>query len=402
MKKDEKFKTFDELIEAALLYESIEKPVSEWHKFSIISYYHFQFNVWLQENKGWEFGNEVQYTKNLTKKNWLQFLKHEHKTIKDLKREFEAEKLSWQITDKMPIDLKIFHFKERCLPFRHLNNTVETVCQWVKPIYPSIKPQKYIEFFFENIDFEKIDNEPTKEEETEFCKAIYYGLEEVLKHDVDNAIREYQNNISRLSSEEIKETQKYLIGLIGNLKLQARGSVTGISFTNRYLSFLKNIEARRRLISIDYQVLITEFNETIINNLLSSFQTISEQLKEIAPLMGMAIPQRSQPNIDQLKVNQIALIHVYEGIQITRVNAAEIAAKYGYIKPNSGEGLFQDYIKYCSGTNRKGKPTLCTPKKLENKIKLFESITVHLTDKAKQWATDEIKILKTIFETEYQ
>lgn len=113
-------------------------------------------------------------------------------------------------------------------------------------------------------------------------------------------------------------------------------------------------------------------------------------------------PQQTETKTDKLKVNQIALIHVYEGVQITRENAGEIAAKYGYTAKNSGEGLFQDYTYYCSTANRKGKPTPCTPKKLKNKIELFESVVSYLSDNNKQRAIDEINILKTIFESEYQ
>ena len=117
---------------------------------------------------------------------------------------------------------------------------------------------------------------------------------------------------------------------------------------------------------------------TLLNNGISSVQTDSKTNK--------------------LKVPQIALIHVYEGSQITRENAGEIAAKHGYTSKNSGEGLFQDYTNYCSTANRKGKPTPCTPKKLKNKIELFESVVNYLSDINKQRAIDEINILKTIFE----
>jgi hypothetical protein len=113
-------------------------------------------------------------------------------------------------------------------------------------------------------------------------------------------------------------------------------------------------------------------------------------------------PQQTETKTDKLKVNQIALIHVYEGLQITRENAGEIAAKYGYTAKNSGEGLFQDYTNYCSTANRKGKPTPCTPKKLKNKIELFESVVNHLSENNKQIAIDEIKILNTILENDYQ
>ena len=113
-------------------------------------------------------------------------------------------------------------------------------------------------------------------------------------------------------------------------------------------------------------------------------------------------PKQNEIITNKLKVKQIALIHVYERNQITRQNATEIASRYGYKSKNSGEGLFQDYTTFCSPSNRHGKPDPCTRKKLKNKIDLFESITEHLSDTAKQWSYDEIKLLKTHYETEYQ
>jgi hypothetical protein len=112
-------------------------------------------------------------------------------------------------------------------------------------------------------------------------------------------------------------------------------------------------------------------------------------------------PPIQQTQTEQLKVKQIALIHFYEGKQITRENAGKIAAEHGYNSKSSGEGLFQDYTNYSSTANRKGKPTLCTPKKLQNKIDLFESVLNFLSDSNKQRAIDEIRILKTLFENEY-
>ena len=116
-------------------------------------------------------------------------------------------------------------------------------------------------------------------------------------------------------------------------------------------------------------------------------------------LLNKGTPE--QTNL-KLKVPQIALIHAYNGIQITRSNASEIARNYGYTNKSSGEGLFQDYTFYCNPANRKATPTLCTSKKLKNKILLLESITEHLIETVKQRALDEIKILKNVFENEYQ
>jgi hypothetical protein len=106
-----------------------------------------------------------------------------------------------------------------------------------------------------------------------------------------------------------------------------------------------------------------------------------------------------QTETEKLKIEQIALKYAYEGIQITRENGNEIAKKYGH---NSGEKLFQRFTYFLSSANRKAKPTPCTPRKLKNKIELFESVLNHLSENNKKRAIDELNILKTIMENEYQ
>lgn len=101
----------------------------------------------------------------------------------------------------------------------------------------------------------------------------------------------------------------------------------------------------------------------------------------------------------ELKIDQIALKYVYEGLQITRENGNDIAKEYGH---NSGEKLFQRFTYFSSSANRKGKPNLCTPKKLDNKIKLIESIIELLHTDKQERAKDEVSILKKIYEAEYQ
>lgn len=110
----------------------------------------------------------------------------------------------------------------------------------------------------------------------------------------------------------------------------------------------------------------------------------------------------SQSNSNQekkLKIDQIALKYAYEGLQITRENGNEIAKEYGH---NSGEKLFQRFTFFSSSANRKGKPNLCTPKRLDNKIKLIESIIELLPTDKQERAKDEVSILKKIYEAEYQ
>ena len=210
----------------------------------------------------------------------------------------------------MNIEQKIFHYKETKwnIPFRELNHTIVTVCEWVKPIYPNIKPLKYFEYFFTEIDFDKIyfnkiDITPTKYETLKYCKAIYHGLEQLLKADISKAILNYQNNISKLPKEQIKETQIKLIELIGNLKRQARTNEAGISFDQCYNALYKSIEAKEKLLPIDYQILISHFNETILNDLLSSFEIINETFKEIIPLLETLHPlqiknEANQPSLE--------------------------------------------------------------------------------------------------------
>src|SRR5690606_29852824 len=101
----------------------------------------------------------------------------------------------------------------------------------------------------------------------------------------------------------------------------------------------------------------------------------------------------------ELKIDQIALKYAYEGMQITRENGNEIAKQYGH---NSGEKLFQRFTYFSSSANRKGKPIPCTPKKLDNKIKLIESIIELLPTDRQERAKDEVSILKTIYQAEYQ
>lgn len=184
------------------------------------------------------------------------------------------------------------------IPFLWLYDTVFTVCEWVKPISESIEPVKYIEYFFTEIDFDKIEFNITKGEAKKYFNAIYYGLEQLLKADISKAIQNYQNNISNLTKQQIQETQIQLIELIGNLKRQTRTNEAGISFTHRYNLLYKSIEAKKTFLNIDYQIFIAHFNETISNDLLSSFEIINETFKEIAPLIQDKTTN-SQPNKEQ-------------------------------------------------------------------------------------------------------
>jgi hypothetical protein len=151
-----------------------------------------------------------------------------------------------------------------------------------------------------------------------------------------------------------------------------------------------------------------EFNYSFINS-----PTMDYQRPEVNPQIYTytlflfrnwikSLPsQQSEAKTVKLKVNQIALIYAYKDVHITRVNANEIAAQFGFTAKMSGEGLFQDFIKYYSSANRKAKPTPCTPTTLKNKIKLLESVVDYLPDNKKRKANDEINILKLLYDAEF-
>ncbi len=127
-------------------------------------------------------------------------------------------------------------------------------------------------------------------------------------------------------------------------------------------------------------------------------EALEHWIKELDNLKALP-PQPIVKQKPELTINQIALKYVYELLQITRENGKEIARKYGH---NSGEKLFQRFTYYSSTANRKGKPIPCTPKKLDNKIKLIESVIELLPTDKQERAKDEVSILKEIYEAEYQ
>ena len=215
---------------------------------------------------------------------------------------------------------------------------------------------------------------------------IYSGIAKAKMHTKSSLIEALINLTNSLLTQ-INGVTLYEMGLItdaNKIKLELVINSRKLKLKQGYKNSSPNEEQR-------YRKILKEW-----------FKDEKKFIDEIAPLLKALPPQQTETKTDKLKVNQIALIHVYEGVQITRENAGEIAAKHGYTAKNSGEGLFQDYTNYGSTANRKGKPTPCTPKKLKNKIELFESVVSHLSDNNKQRAIDEINILKTIFENEYQ
>lgn len=217
--------------------------------------------------------------------------------------------------NKVELLNKIHYYKEEkwCITFRELVHTIDTFIDIMKPLNVSFNKLSYFDFFFKNIDFDKIESigssEPTNKEIKKYCNSIYYGLEQIFRSDINKAILNFQNNISKLSTNEAVKIQKELISVIGNLKRQTRQNKEGISFTERYNLLYKNIENRERLLSIDYQMIITHFNETLSNDLLSTYEIINETLLNTIPLNKSTETTNHFDNNLPLKNYELFFVH---------------------------------------------------------------------------------------------
>lgn len=128
------------------------------------------------------------------------------------------------------------------------------------------------------------------------------------------------------------------------------------------------------------------------------FNEYTHYLKEKRQKLSQPISPFKKTGEKPLSMAQISLKYVYSGMQITRENGDEIAKSYGH---TSGEKLFQKFSHYSSPQNRKGKPQPCTPRKLQNKISLLESVIELVPNQSVKRVEDEIKILKGIRDAEF-
>lgn len=104
--KEKTYSTFDELFEDAARMGAIGKNENKLVYLIKRSRHNFNFNVWLQETKGLEYGNEMQYQTFLTKEIFLEYLKYEIEQERQKQNAFEKEKQSWQIEPPQQAETK--------------------------------------------------------------------------------------------------------------------------------------------------------------------------------------------------------------------------------------------------------------------------------------------------------
>lgn len=139
----------------------------------------------------------------------------------------------------------------------------------------------------------------------------------------------------------------------------------------------------------DYMINLGIFTGGRYGGELSDADTrqIREHLTETRTQLG------AEPPRPMLTLQQIALIHIYEGWMIDKDNSDDIAKKYGH---NSGEKLLRHFNKHLTPYQRTGEPAgIDAVRSLKAKIKVFESVQPLLSETAKSRALDELQILRS-------
>jgi hypothetical protein len=122
-------------------------------------------------------------------------------------------------------------------------------------------------------------------------------------------------------------------------------------------------------------------------------ENISMDISFKAKTLRKELSSQQTSTQNSLNPDQVALIYIYEKKPpITRQNGPVIAENNGYISEFSGEKFYQRYTFYSKKVNRLAIPE--TTIRYNHKIELFESILNHLGDKAKDWASSELLLLK--------
>ncbi len=101
-----KFKTFDDLFDEAIFMDSIMMPKTEPHRSLLKRKYNFEFNLWLQNVKGWVYGDSIQYIGFLSKENWKEFLQNEKEKSNSAKEKLDSEKKGWQLERVKTSDMR--------------------------------------------------------------------------------------------------------------------------------------------------------------------------------------------------------------------------------------------------------------------------------------------------------
>ena len=126
----EKFETFDELFNYAVRVGSVKLSEKNYN-FSYKteeSAHNLGFNIWLQNYKGWEYGNKIMYKERLTRENWVEYLTYCENEKIELEKKAQIIKKNWQ---------------PKTLPIQQTETKAEQETIETKPIFkPATKEKK--------------------------------------------------------------------------------------------------------------------------------------------------------------------------------------------------------------------------------------------------------------------
>jgi hypothetical protein len=102
-------------------------------------------------------------------------------------------------------------------------------------------------------------------------------LSEVFENNITKEFKAFQKRVEYFALPDLIDYQTRTISLIGNLKEQHK-QTKNESFNDYFIRFYDSLKAsnKNRVISVDYQIFIGAFNESLIDSLLLKFQILKD------------------------------------------------------------------------------------------------------------------------------
>jgi hypothetical protein len=145
----------------------------------------------------------------------------------------------------------------------------------------------------------------------------------------------------------------------------------------------------------------SDFDKIVLEsyNLLESEKRewqVDKYRSEILEQIELYLKTNSIPEKKRLSHSQIALLYAYRREEINLNNCNDIARKYEWTSPTSGESIRQKFCKWQVPQNRIGNPDTVTSRPLKRKINNIEAIIPLLNEAQRGRAINEVNGLKKL------
>ncbi len=232
---------------------------------------------------GWfilKFNKDIEYTDSLN--GYIKFLENEFKAIAKPSKH-ELEKLIYYYTRQKYNTV-----------FIELYNSIEVICNWVKPINPAIDNKYYIEYLINKIEFNDIIERENKDAILNNLYIIHFVLIDIFNRDINTIVNGFLNSIKIQTNTELNRIQKEIITVLSQIK-QNKSNIE-IDIHKEYLGLIKAVQNDRILIDLDYRIFILNISNQIGYLLFNSLTNINDTIKELKPL----IETTSTPQQDEI------------------------------------------------------------------------------------------------------